>query len=97
MPLFTCITECRESFHLSQHEALGPEAALRKHIAALPYSDATGPFDEELDWLRSISEGGLSVELLPVAHCKNTWLWMDGCRSNPQYCTYLVRTESSSR
>src|SRR4051794_29183173 len=34
--IFTCITEVHESFHLSQHSATVPEAALRDHVAAMP-------------------------------------------------------------
>jgi hypothetical protein len=53
----TCITEVRESFHLSQHSATGPEAALRDHVAAMPKDDGAGPFDEELEWLLRVSGG----------------------------------------
>ena len=92
MPDFTCITEVRNSFHLSQHRAAAPEDALRAHIAALPFDDGTGPFDEELDWLRSISGGDRSVELMRVRQCAGTWLWLDGARFEPKYVTYIVRT-----
>ncbi len=93
MAVFTCITEVRESFHLTQHSATGPEAALRDHIAALPYDDGTGPFDEELEWLRRVSGGAEPVEMLPVGHCRGTWLWRGGSRFEPQYITYIVRTD----
>jgi hypothetical protein len=91
--VFTCITEVRDSFHLTQHAAARPEAALRAHIAALPYDDGAGPFDEELEWLRRTSDGSESVELVPVGHCRGTWLWGDGARYQPQYITYIVRTD----
>jgi hypothetical protein len=93
MDTFTCITEVRGSFHVTQHSAASPAAALRDHIAALPYDDATGPFDEELAWLRRISGGALEVELIALGHCKNTWLWRDGARHDPQYLTYVVTTD----
>jgi hypothetical protein len=93
MDVFTCITEIRESSHLTQHAAASPSAALRDHIAALPYDDGAGPFDEELKWLRRISGGTVPVELTPVGHCKNTWLWRDGARHQPQYLTYIVKTD----
>src|SRR5689334_5586740 len=32
MPHYTCITENRESLHLTQHEERGPEEAVRRHI-----------------------------------------------------------------
>ena len=64
MAIFTCITEVRESFHLTQHSATAPETALRDHIAALPYDDGVGPFDDELDWLRRVSGGTEAVERL---------------------------------
>jgi hypothetical protein len=35
----------------------------------------------------------LAVELVPVGHCRSTWLWRDGARHEPQYITYIVRTE----
>lgn len=93
MAIFTCITEVRESFHLSQHSSATPEAALRDHIAALPYDDGVGPFGEELDWLLRISSGTEPVEMLPVGHCRATWLWRNGTRYEPQYITYVIRTD----
>jgi len=95
METFTCITEIRDSFHLSQHTAASPAAALRDHIAALPYDDGAGPFDEELQWLRGINGGNQDVKLVPVGHCKNTWFWLDGAKYQPQYLTYIVKTEVS--
>jgi hypothetical protein len=92
MPDFTCITEVRDSFHVSQHRADGAEQALRRHIAALPFDDGTGPFDEELEWLQRISNGQQAIELLPMHGCKATWLWGDGARHDPKYITYIVRT-----
>jgi hypothetical protein len=62
----------------------------------LPYDDGAGPFDDELDWLRSISGGSSDVALIDVSHCKNTWLWGDGARYEPQYLTYLVQTDTQS-
>ena len=93
MDTFTCITEIRDSFHLTQHAAESPAAALREHIAALPFSDGAGPFDEELEWLQRVSGGKEGVEMIPVGHCKNTWLWSDGARYQPQYLTYIVKTD----
>jgi hypothetical protein len=93
MGTFTCITEIRDSSHLSQHAAESPDAALRDHIAALPYDDGAGPFGEELAWLRRISGGRQEIALIPVGHCKNTWLWLDGARYEPQYLTYIVKTQ----
>ncbi len=92
MAVFTCITEVRESFHLTQHSAGGPEAALRDHLAALPYDDGAGPFGDELEWLRRLSGGIDSVELVTVGHCPGTWMWLGGARHKPPYSTYIVRT-----
>lgn len=91
---FTCITEVRNSIRLTQHEAGDPTVALREHIASLPFDDGSGPFDGELEWLQSIAGGRFDVHLLPVGHCKNTWLWLDGARNEPQYLTYLVQTDN---
>lgn len=63
------------------------------HIAALPYDDGTGPFDDELDWLKGVSDSSSEINLLPVSHCRGTWLWLDGARHAPQYLTYIVRTD----
>lgn len=93
MATFTCITEARDSIHLTQHATHDPTAALREHIAALPYDDGTRPFDEELEWLQGISGGVFDVELIAIGHCKNTWLWRDGAQYNPQYITYIVKTD----
>ena len=70
-----------------------PESALRDHIAALPYDDGAGPFEDELEWLRRVSRGSEPIELLPVTQCRSTWLWRDGARYEPQYITYIVRTD----
>jgi hypothetical protein len=91
--VFTCITEVRGSSHLSQHSAAEPEVALRDHIAALPYDDGSGPFDEELEWLLRVSDGTDPIELLPVGHCQGTWMWLAGTRHEPPYSTYIVRTD----
>jgi hypothetical protein len=96
MDLYTCITDKGDSTHLSQHLSSAPHAALRDHIAALPYDVATGPFDEKLEWLRSISGGIQPIELLPVAGCMNTWLWREGARNTPQYLTYIVKTATGA-
>jgi hypothetical protein len=93
MDVFTCITEVRENFHLTQHTASGPGEALRQHIAALPYDDGAGPFDEELEWLLSVSSGARQIQLAPVGNCKTTWLWLDGSRYQPQYLTCIVKTD----
>jgi hypothetical protein len=95
VPDFTCITEVRGSFHLSQHPSATPEEALREHVAALPFDDGEGPFDEELEWLRRIAGAQQAVELLPVRQCPGTWLWLDGARYEPKYITYIVRTLAS--
>lgn len=93
LAIFTCITAERESFHLTQHSSPTPEAALRDHIAALPCDDAGGPFGEELAWLLRVSGGTEPVELLPIGHCRATWLWTGGTRSVPRYITHVVRTD----
>jgi len=93
VPVFTCITEVRKSFHLSQHVASEPESALRDHIAAIPYDDGAGPFDDELEWLHRVSSGVEQIEMHPVGHCRSTWLWLSGARHEPQYITYVVRTD----
>ena len=93
--VFTCLIEVRDNFHLSQHHTSGPEYALRDGVAALPYDDGTGPFDEELDWLHRVGGGSEPVELLPVAPCQGVWLWLGGARHEPQYIAYIVRTDTS--
>jgi hypothetical protein len=93
MKVFTCITEVRGSIHLTQHAASRPEDALRQHIAALPFDDGAGPFGEELKWLLRVGSGAQQVQLVPVGHCKNTWLWLDGSRYQPQYLSYIVETD----
>ena len=92
MAVFTCITEVRDSIHLTQHAVSGPEAALRARIAALPYDDGAGPFDDELEWLLRVSGGTEPVELLPVGHCPGVWFWRGGARYEPPYTTYVIRT-----
>ncbi|MDR0441473.1 MAG: hypothetical protein LBI59_10945 [Candidatus Accumulibacter sp.] len=95
MPYFTCITTINDSIHLKQVEAGGAAAALREAVAALPYDDGAGPFDEELEWLRQVSAGEAPVTMNPVGHCKNTWLWSEGARHEPQYLTYVIQTDVS--
>jgi hypothetical protein len=86
----------RGSCHLTQHEAVDPTAALRAHVASLPFDDGSGPFDDELEWLQSIAREETNVSLLAVGHCKSTWLWLDGARNEPQYLTYIVQTDVRS-
>jgi hypothetical protein len=90
---YTCITEVRDSTHLTQHTAATPAAALREHVSTYPYDDAAGPFDDELDWLLRVSGGTEPVELLPVGHCPGVWFWRDGARREPPYTTYVVQTD----
>jgi hypothetical protein len=96
---FTCITRIRAWFHISQHVAAAPDVALRSHIAAVPndalrsQEDDCGPSEEELQWLQRVSGGQQNVEIIVVEHCKNTWLWLDGARYEPQYITYIVKTD----
>jgi len=96
MPCYTCITENQQSFHLTQHQVPKPDDAVRLHLAALPYDDARGPFDEELDWLRSITGGSVPLSMHPVTQCKGTWLWLEGARHTPQYLTYVVQTDTNA-
>jgi hypothetical protein len=93
MNTYTCLTEIRESMHLTQHVIDNPEAALRAHIGALPFDDGVGPFDEELEWLQQVSDGSQEIQLSPIGHCRNTWLWLEGARYQPQYLTYIVKTD----
>jgi hypothetical protein len=95
MPYFTCITTINDSIYLRQVEAGDSTAALREAVAALPYDDGTGPFDEELEWLQQASGAQVPVTMHPVAHCKNTWLWLEGARHEPQYLTYVIQTDVS--
>lgn len=92
MAVYTCITENRDFFHLTQHAATGPDAALRNHIAALPFDDGFGQFNDELEWLTRVSNGSEPVEMLPVGNCRGTWLWQEGLRTEPRYVTYVVRS-----
>jgi hypothetical protein len=64
--LFTCITEVRNCFHVTQHEADNPGEALRQHIEDLPYDDGAGPFDEEAEWLQRICDGSEPIDLMPL-------------------------------
>ena len=93
MPIYTCFTEIRDCIYLKQLEVNDPEIALREAIAALPYDDGAGPFDEELEWLQNVAGGNIEVTLHPVGHCKNTWLWLEGARYEPQYLSYIVKTD----
>jgi hypothetical protein len=93
MPHFTFITTIRGHFYLKQVEAPSVDVALREAIAALPFDDGEGPFDEELKWLQQVASGGIAVTLHPVKHCENTWLWLEGSKYEPQYLTYGVQTE----
>jgi len=93
MPHFTFITTIRNSIHVTQIEASCVEAALRDAIASLPFDDAEGPFDEELEWLHQFSGGETEVTMHPIGHCRNTWLWLEGARHDPQYLSYAVQTE----
>lgn len=95
MPHFTVITTIRDCIYLKQAEAPNAENALREAIASLPYDDGTGPFDEELEWLQRIASGELAVTLHSVGHCKNTWLWLEGARNDPQYLSYAIQTDVS--
>ncbi len=97
MPSYTCITHIRNSFHVTQHTANGPEAALRVHIEKLPYDDGTGPFDKELEWLQHIAGGTEQVTMHALGgDCNNTWLWLEGARYDPQYHTYVVQSDVRS-
>jgi hypothetical protein len=96
MPAFTCITLIRDSFHVTQHIASDPEAALRIHIEKLPYDDGAGPFDEELEWLQRIAGGREHVTMHALTHCKNIWMWLEGARYDPEYHTNVVQTDISN-
>lgn len=93
MPHFTCITEIRNSFYLKQVECEQPDVAVREAVASLPYDDGEGPIDEELEWLQSVARAEVTVTLHPVGHCKNTWLWLEGARYEPQYLMYVIKTD----
>ena len=95
MPYFTCVTKINESIYLKQVEAGDQASALREGIAALPYDDGTGPFDEELELLQQVSGAQAPVTMHSVGHCKNTWLWLEGARYEPQYLTYVIQTDVS--
>jgi len=87
--------EIREEIFLYQFEVDNPESALRKCVASLPYDDGKGPFDEELDWLQEIASGSAEVTLHPIGHCINTWMWLEGSRFEPQYLSYIIKTDVS--
>jgi hypothetical protein len=94
MPAFTCITLIRDCFHVTQHVASNPEAALRIHVGMLPFDDGVSPFDEELEWLQHIAGGTEQVTMHALGgQCKNTWLWSEGARYDPQYHTYVVQSD----
>ena len=90
---FTFITSIRDSVHLKQVQAASIELALRDAIRSLPFDDASGPFDEELKWLQGVASGSIPITLHPIGHCKNTWLWLEGARYEPQYLVYGVQTD----
>jgi hypothetical protein len=93
MPHFTFVTTVRDSVYLKQVKAPSVNAALREAIAALPFDNGGGPFDEELEWLQQVATGGTTVTLHLVHGCENTWLWIEGARHEPQYLTHAVQTE----
>jgi len=92
MPVYTVVTDYRETSHVSQHAASSPERALVLHVSCMPYDDADGG-DEEIDWLSRVAHGEESVGLLPVAGCAHVWLWRDGASRVPPCGTYIVQTE----
>ena len=96
MPLYTCVTENRDSFHLTQHCAETPADAMRLHLEAFPYDDGAGPFDQELNWLQQVIDDSAPLSVHPVGHCKGTWLWVEGARHSPQYLTYIVQTDPNA-
>ena len=95
MSTYTCFIEVRESVHLHQCDADSPELALRQGVASLPYDDGVGPFGEELDWLHKTTSGEAVVTMLSLSHCRNTWLWLEGSRYEPQYLSYVIKTDVS--
>jgi hypothetical protein len=95
MPYFTCITTIDEAVHLKQVEATDSAAALREAIVALPYDDGSGPFEEELEWLLQVTGAQAPTTMHPVGHCRNTWLWLEGARREPQYLAYVIQTDMS--
>jgi hypothetical protein len=96
MATFTLITDAHESVHVSQHEAAAPADALRLHIFAFPYDDASGPFDHELEWLQEVASGASRPTLVAVHGCRNTWTWLEGAQHEPQYLTYIVQTDAAA-
>lgn len=95
MPYFTCITTIRDCIWLKQFETVEVERALREAVAALPHDDGAGPFDDELEWLHSVASGQTVVTMQPLGHCKNTWVWREGLAYEPQYITYVVKTDAT--
>jgi hypothetical protein len=95
MNRYTAITECDGSFHLSQHDALTPEAALRMHIGAFPMEDGMDPADPIVSWFESVAEGASPTTLIPVAGCHATWLWLEGSLDETVVTTYVVQTVSA--
>ena len=93
MPHFTSIISIRDCIYVKQVEACDVEAALRQSIAALPFGDEESLIDTELKWLQDVASGGISVTLIPVKYCVNTWLWLEGSRYEPQYTIYCVQTD----
>ncbi len=93
MSTFTVITQVLDSFHLSQHGGDTPERALADHISRLPHNDASGPFDDELEWLQEVAGGERKPTLVAVGGCQRTWMWLEGSRHAPRYTTYIVQTE----
>jgi hypothetical protein len=93
MAIFTCMTEARGSFYLSQHRAAVPEAALRDHIACLTYDDEAGWFGADVHWVLRVKRDEEPVEMFHVGHCPGTWLWRGGTSHDPPYNTYVVRTD----
>lgn len=90
--MFTCITTIRDSIHITQHPATGPETALRTHVGTLPYEDGAGPHDDEADWALTIVDGTGPVALQPVLNCLGVWFWLNGSQREPPYTTYIIRT-----
>ena len=92
---YTFLTTIRDCVYVKQIAAGDVVTALREAIAMLPYDDGSGPFDDELEWLLRVTEGEAEVTMFPIAGCKNTWLWLQGSRHEPQYLTYAIQTDVS--
>lgn len=92
MPCYTCTTENRGQYHISQHVTASPEKALREHINSLPFIEGINPIGDELYWIQNIALGKIGVTLRSLPEHTNVWKWREGEDYLFPYTTYVIKT-----